>query len=158
MGQAIAVEEYAGYSITSDDLMKGLFASDETWMLRMDNDGVSYAGFRWKPLGVWTVAPDWNAQPMCGYGLHGQGQSGHGYTIKGSRIALCAVKVAEIVVVDGDKIKVPRARIVAVDDDALRFFGAEFVGSLYLECYAHPLPEGLTHVGDSLDLPAPVVG
>jgi len=59
------------------------------WMIRFDNDGVSYDGFQWGGRGEWTIAPDWDPEPKCGHGLHGQSPKGAGYCSKGARMVLC---------------------------------------------------------------------
>ncbi len=143
------------------------------WMVRMDNDGVSPSeeagGFRWAPLGEWTEAPDWDPSPRCGEGLHGQSPRGHGCCIAGSRLVLCETE-GEQIPIDGDKVKVLRARIMAVNEGippeflagvSLNLEGythplpaglASVGGNLYLRGYTHPLPAGLASVGGSLDL------
>lgn len=35
------------------------------WMIRADNDGVSYSDFRWPAPGEWVTAPDWNDRAEC---------------------------------------------------------------------------------------------
>ena len=111
----------------------------EHWMIRTDDNGESHEGFRWKPVGEWTEAPDWNPAPKCGGGLHGQGRAagkeGFGYAQSGSRFVFCEVDPADVVVVEGNKLKVRRARIVATDKkafDLLRHHAPDFPGSLYL--------------------------
>jgi hypothetical protein len=41
------------------------------FFLRLSNNGRSYRGFQWNPIGEWTEAPDWNPVRECGNGLHG---------------------------------------------------------------------------------------
>jgi hypothetical protein len=39
------------------------------WMLRRNGeDGKSYNGFQWQPLGVWTEAPDFNKKKCMAVG------------------------------------------------------------------------------------------
>ncbi len=119
------------------------------WMLRNDNDGKSYGGFRWKPKGQWTIAPDWNDKPECGGGLHGQSPKGHGAAQHGTRLVLCETDAIQIPI-DGDKIKTPRAKIVAVNGGIPPEFLA--IGSLDLrgcDLKGITLPQS---VGGSLDL------
>jgi hypothetical protein len=122
----------------------------EQWMIRMDRDGVSFGEFRWAPIGEWTAAPDWTAEAECEGGLFGQGPGDgeHSYCKPGTRLVLCETRGPRIRV-DGNKIKVPAARIVAVDGMIpARFFGHV---SLDLGSYPHPLP-ALTQVGGDLFL------
>jgi len=97
------------------------------WMIRADHEGKSYGGFQWAPLGEWTEAPDWNPDPVCGGGLHGQ-DSQHGGYIRGSRLVFCETDGDHVVIRDGN-IKCKRARILIINE----------------------LPAGL-HVGGDLDL------
>jgi hypothetical protein len=133
-------------------LLAELKASGE-WMLRMSNDGKSYNGFRWQPLGRWTEAPDWNPEPICGGGLHGQGPGGYGYAHSSTRLDLCQTRGPRIIV-DGDKVKVQAARIIATDDDALRaallLCDGAWPGSLYCRGYTGDL-SALASVGGPLD-------
>jgi hypothetical protein len=122
----------------------------EQWMIRMDHDGVSFGEFRWAPIGEWTAAPDWTAEAECEGGLFGQGPGDgeHSYCKPGTRLVLCETRGPRIRV-DGNKIKVPAARIVAVDGMIpARFFGHV---SLHLGSYPHALA-ALTQVGGNLFL------
>jgi hypothetical protein len=124
------------------------------WMLRFDNEGVSYAGFRWNGVGRWTEALDWNPKARCGNGLHGQSPKGAGFCQTGERMVLCETKGKQVVV-DGNKVKVRYAKIIAVNDDIpVEFFEnlASVGGYLYLEGYNHPLPANLASVGGYLYL------
>jgi len=118
------------------------------WMIRTDYDGESFGGFRWNPIGEWTEAPDWNPKPVGGGGLHGQGKAagleGFGWAQPGTRFVFCEVDPkAGVVVVNGDKIKVRRARIMATGKDAFDLLyghAQDFPGSFDLrEC---EIPEG----------------
>ena len=124
------------------------------WMVRFSNNGVAYDGFKWNPIGEWTEAPDWNPEPVCGGGLHGQGMGGWGYCQPGSRFEICEIE--DYVLVNSDKIKTKRAKILAVDKQAwellLKRTRDGFKGSLNLGSYSHPLPAGLTHCGGDLYL------
>src|SRR4030043_21140 len=86
------------------------------WIIRGDNNGVSASpdanGFKWAPLGEWTEAPDWNEDPVCGQGLHGQDQNYGGF-IMGKRLVFCETEGPHIPV-DGNKVKVRKARILMV--------------------------------------------
>ena len=124
------------------------------WMLRTSNDGVGYGGFIWAPIGEWTTAPDWDDSPDCNHGgLFGQGPGGFGFAKSGTRFELCETR-GQRVAVDDNKIKVPEARILCVDRDALEWLAkfGEFGGSLNLRGYSHPLPEKLSSVGGYLNL------
>ncbi len=98
------------------------------WIVRADNDGVSYNGFKWAPLGEWTEAPDWDSTPECGHGLHGQDMD-HGGHIDGHRLTFCETRGKHIAI-GVDKVKVRRARILMINE----------------------LPSGLKKVNDSLNL------
>ena len=118
------------------------------WMIRMDDDGLSYAGFQWAAIGKWTTAPDWDASPECGRGLHGQNAKANGYCQAGTRLVLVET-AGEQVVIDDNKCKVRRAKIVAVNSD----IPSEFVACCALDlskCTA-PLPQ-LTQIGGYADL------
>lgn len=99
--------------------------------LRIDDGyGRSYDGFQWKPVSEWTEAPDWNNRPECGGGLHGQFSDASGFRGDGSSVVLCETDCTPVII-DGDKAKVRRARIIARDD--LKSFGPlEFNGNLNL--------------------------
>ena len=89
-----------------DALKKG------NWIIRADNDGEAYGGFRWNGVGEWTTAPDWNPAPECGGGLHGQDIT-HGGYVTGKRVVFCDTKGRHVVVGD-DKVKVKAARILCI--------------------------------------------
>lgn len=119
------------------------------WMVRFDNDGESYNGFKWNPVGEWTVAPDWDPKPVCGGGLFGQGPGGFGLVKAGTRFVFC--ETTEPVVVNGAEVKVEAARIVAVDEEAWKLLaevtGGVFPGSLNLSRYRKLIPESITGCG-----------
>jgi hypothetical protein len=119
------------------------------WMIRMDDEGLAYGGFKWKTLGIWTYARDWNSEPVCGGGLHGQNHLASGHCSAGKRLVLCETD-GEPVVIDGNKLKVAAARIIAINEN----IPVEFLNgmSLDLRNYAHPLPSGLTSIGGDCDL------
>jgi hypothetical protein len=145
------------------------------YMIRRGNDDrASYAGFRWNPMGEWTEASDWNPWPVCGGGLHGQAPEAGGHDHQdGQNVWLCETEGRRIVV-GADKIKVQRARIIAINDLS-EFRLPPFTGNLSitycaglkklpkkLHVYGYldlayctgleALPDGLV-VGDSLHLP-----
>jgi len=122
------------------------------WIIRADDNGKSVSsdahGFRWQPLGVWTVAPDWNEKAECGGGLHGQDKD-HGGTIMGTRLVFCETRGPHIAI-DGEKVKVREARILMINalPDGLTVGGwLDLAGCTGITA----LPDGLT-VGGSLDL------
>lgn len=86
------------------------------WMLRSSDNGKSYEGFQWKCKGTWTRCPDWNSKPKGGNGLHGIAPEANGAGFFYERLELCATR-GERVIIDCDKIKVPEARIVAINDE-----------------------------------------
>jgi len=124
------------------------------WMIRFDNEGLSYDGFRWNPLGEWTEAPDWNTVAECQGGLFGQSPMAAGHSKPGSRMVLAETQGWQIAV-KGNKIKVQFARILAVNEDIpLEFLIklSKHGGALNLSQYKHQLPAGLTSIGGSVDL------
>ena len=112
--------------------------------VRFDDDGISYEGFRWQPLGEWTEAPDWSEEPVCGQGLHYQGPEAGGCRNPGKRLVVIETDGPRVGI-DGDKCKSRRARIIAINDLApLRQM--RWASSLNLRgCTSlTALPEGLT--------------
>jgi len=70
--------------------LQALFDSGN-WMIRVDENGVGYDGFKWKPIGERTECPKWTAEseqnPTCeNGGLFGQSPAAGGY---------CNVKVVK---------------------------------------------------------------
>lgn len=117
------------------------------WIIRGDNDGISYGGFRWKPVGQWTEAPDWDPEPVCGGGLHGQDGKHGGYPPPGPRLVFCETKGMHIHI--GYKVKVRMARVLLINTlpDNLKVDG-----NLNLQgTQITTLPDNLK-VGGSLDL------
>ena len=53
------------------------------WMIRMDKNGISYGGFKWKDK-KWNKAPDWNTTNVNFGGLFGQNHLANGFCTKGS--------------------------------------------------------------------------
>jgi len=86
------------------------------WMLRSSNNGISYNDFRWKKIGRWNIAPDWNDHPKCGSGLHGNAPEAFGYGFDYVQIELVETRGPRIPI-DGNKIKVQCACIRAINDD-----------------------------------------
>ena len=118
------------------------------WIIRTDNDGVSYDGFKWNPVGEWTEAPDWNEEPICRNGLFGQDKDCYGFCKRGSRFVFCETE-GEHIPVDGEKVKVRKARILLINKIPKEL---KFNGSLFL--WGCILPDGfpIGDVGGSLDL------
>ena len=124
--------------------IKSLLKSGD-WMIRFDNDGVAFGGFRWKGIDEWTEASDWNTTPTCGHGLHGQNPKAAGHCTYGSRMVLCETK-GEQIIIENNNVIVKYAKIIAVNEEIpLEFITglASVGGSLYLRGYDHPLPAGL---------------
>jgi hypothetical protein len=127
------------------------------WMIRADRGGESYGGFKWPPVGVWIECPNWDPTPVCGGGFHGQGAEASGALVingpkdKPARCLFCETR-GERVIIEGDKLKVPEARILLVNDLSVAR-GLSVGGYLYLRgCTGLTvLPEGLS-VGGYLDL------
>ena len=95
------------------------------WMLRSSNDGVSYGGFKWKREGAWNIAPDWNTEPECGGGFHGNAPEAHGYGFDWTRLELHETR-GERIAIGNDKIKVRKSRAVA--------YGAEIPPEAFERC------------------------
>jgi hypothetical protein len=113
------------------------------WMLRTSDDGISYGGFEWSPVGEWTEAQDWNSRPECGGGLHGQAAEAGGYSSGRSRLEFCET-TGKRVIIDKDKIKVRRARILLINDEIALLSGLEVGGGLNLS------GTGITQLPDNL--------
>jgi len=132
-----------------EDLLKS-----GNWILRFDDNGESYNGFRWNEIGEWTEALDWESKAECGNGLHGQSPKGAGFCKPGSRMVLCETKGRQVVI-KGDKVKVRYAKIIAVNDDIPVDFLINLMsigGSLNLDGYRHPLPDSIQSIGGYLNL------
>ena len=128
-----------------DDKYTKLFDSGK-WMIRTSDNGKSYQGFPWQPIGEWTIAPDWNDQPECGGGLHGQNNTAFGFCyIAGQRLELCETKDTPIAI-DGNKVKCHEAKIIAVDED----IPIEFLEAIGLKFKGRPSLNPLTSVGGNL--------
>jgi len=86
------------------------------WMIRVERkDGYSpTCNFKWKPVGEWTEALDWNPKPICIGGLYGQAFEAGGYKPLGGDIVVFCETAGERVIVNGNKIKVPKARRLLV--------------------------------------------
>ena len=114
-----------------------LDALGDRWMVCTDNDGISYGNFHWQPIGQWTDCPRWdkNTKADCNSGgLFGQGPGGFGWAKHGLRFKFCETG-PERIPVDGNKIKVRRARILYVGKDAFEALAIKcpsFGGSLDL--------------------------
>ena len=106
-----------------------------------DKDGKSHGGFQWPlEVGAIVTAPDWNSQPVCGYGLHGllNGEQNAGLLDWSPDALWWVVGVPDdATVVDlGGKCKFESCTVVAFGDrkdvtDALRYLapGAAVHGS-----------------------------
>jgi len=118
------------------------------WIVRTDMDGESHGGFKWPDIGEWVEAPDWNEDPICEGGLFGQDGNHFGFCKRGTRFVFCETEGPHIAV-DGEKVKVRRARILLINEFPPNF---NFGGTLDLS--GATLPEGFTigDVGGSLDL------
>src|ERR1043166_3809973 len=82
----------------------------------------SSRGFYWPEVGKTAIAPDWNPEPICGYGLHGwlwaQGDvdasgSEWGFAEKDAIWLVLEVDASSVVSIDnGEKIKFPKAQVL----------------------------------------------
>ena len=141
------------------DAMRGVLdALGDRWMVRNDDHGVSYGGYQCAAIGDWNTCPKWSAQTRSDCesgGFFGQGPGGFGFVKHARRFTFCEFDGPRIVV-DDDKIKVRKYRVIYVGQEALLalfYVGSgKFAGSLYLS--GTTLPEGFTlgDVGGSLDL------
>jgi len=131
----------------------------DNWMVRTDQDGISFHGFEIAPIGEWNTCPKWDDGPVnddcTSGGFFGQGPGGYGFAKDGTRFCFCETRGPRIVV-GGNKIKVRDMRVVYVGADSaasLRYLFAEFPGSISL-CIAH-IPDGfqLGNVAGSVNLP-----
>jgi hypothetical protein len=140
----------ATYNIVQREIESAIKAAikNGNWIIRADNDGKSWEGFQWSPLGEWTEASDWEASSRCGCGLHGQDGKNGGY-ISGTRLVFCDTD-GDHISIDENNVKVKRARILLVDrlPEGLKVGGSlDLRGCTGLTV----LPEGLT-VGGWLNL------
>ncbi len=119
------------------------------WMIRTSDNGKSFKDFIWKPQGQWTKAPDWNAEPLCGNGLHGQNAQAYGYfQISGNRLELCETDDTQVII-DGDKLKTPRAKIIAINEE----IPLMFLTAIELKFKDNiPFLRNLTSVGGGLSI------
>src|SRR3990167_1375856 len=93
----------------------------DNWIVRTDNDGISYAGYEWSDIGKWTTCPRWDEKTKADCesgGLFGQGPGGDGYVQDGTRFVFCETKGKRIAV-DNNKVKVQRAKILYCGQDAI---------------------------------------
>lgn len=100
------------------ELLKNL---GDRWMLRHDDDGVSYGGYRCAPTGEWNICPKWNKNTKADCesgGFFGQGPQGAGYLKLGTRVCLCETR-GPMFVVDADKVKWREFRILYTGQEAL---------------------------------------
>jgi hypothetical protein len=123
------------------------------WILRRSDNGKSYGGFAWQPVGEWTIAPDWNPRAECGGGLHGNGQKTdeeNCFWAEGNRLEFCEIG-DKFVAVEGPngKIKCDRARILLINELPANFHVGEWLD--LRDTGITELPANL-HVGGWLDL------
>ena len=116
------VQSIPTVSLTDAALALGCDLSDVVLMLRTcDERRQGHGGFQWPESGLVT-APDWSAEPVCGYGLHGflwgVGDSGLANWSETSHWLVIAVCRDELVSLDdGAKYKVPRAFVLHSSKD-----------------------------------------
>lgn len=82
-------------------------------------DRRSYGGFLWPDVGEEIAAPDWNPKPVCGGGLHGllRGVGSGVYLEWGEALwQVVEVETKMVVWIDGNKVKVPRGRVLYCGD------------------------------------------
>jgi hypothetical protein len=75
----------------------------------VDDDWRSGYGFAYTP-GTKPACDDWEPHPGCGQGLHFTAHPliSKSYMSEATRYVACPIKVAEIVVIDNEKVKAPR--------------------------------------------------
>ncbi len=124
-------------------------------MIRHSSSGdrpIAYNGFRWNPVGEWTECEKWDSSATCGHGLHGQAPEAGGYYGGfGYANAELIETDGDRVVVDGNKIKVKRARRVAVNDlsDMPKVWNSALC---FHRCMITHLPEDLLEVETMLEI------
>jgi len=89
--------------------------SDKSLILRTCNaDLTSHNGFQWPESGL-AEAPDWNPEPICGYGLHGllwgEGDADHLNLDSDAKWLVVEVETSTLVDLNG-KVKFPRGNVV----------------------------------------------
>ena len=106
--------------MNDDTKSQAEFVPDFLFLRSSGPNGESRGGFRWPTeAGAMVVAPDWNPEPVCGHGLHGLAYGLGDWALMrspGDPAALwlvCEAILSERVDL-GDKIKVPRCRVVYV--------------------------------------------
>jgi hypothetical protein len=77
-----------------------------------------HGGFQWPGVGGELTAPDWDSRPICGYGLHGLlwglGSEMYLETDESAKGVVFEAEESSAVWIDGDKVKVPKARVLFV--------------------------------------------
>ncbi|HEY4133528.1 MAG TPA: collagen-like protein, partial [Gemmatimonadaceae bacterium] len=87
-----------------------------TYMLRTcESDMSAYNNFKWPTSGK-VECPDWNSRKVCGGGLHGllHGKGNQNLLSKDpeAKWLVVAVDTSDVVVIDDEKVKVPRGNVV----------------------------------------------
>jgi len=107
------------------DIQTAVDQIGDNWIVRTSTNGIGYGGYKHADIGVWAKAPDWNPEPVCGGGFHGQGPGGFGHAQAGTRFEFCATRGGSVVV-DGNKRK--------VEEMCILFAGADAYAALAYAC------------------------
>ena len=106
------------------------------WMLRYDNDGKSYGGYKCAPVGEWNTCPKWNENTKADCesgGFFGQGPQASGYLHDGTRVCFCETR-GPMCLVDDVKVKWREFRVLYTQNEALAALnyvtGGRWAGSL----------------------------
>ena len=89
---------------------------------KINKDGIHYE-FRWPlEVGAIATAPDWNTEPECGGGLHTLPNAKGDYRLLiGDLWAVVEFDETTMIVIDGQKAKVPSCKIVYLSEDPPKY-------------------------------------
>ena len=129
----------------------------DAWALRTaDKNGRAYGGFQWPTeVGAYVECPNWNAEPVCGNGLHGYldglGSRDQLSTDADALWYVVEVVRAECVLIDGDKSKFPRCRVKYVGSfgGALAMLPLKMVGGIFAQAKASKTAAATTGDGSA---------
>ena len=122
-------------TISADD-----FTHDAIVVRTCASDGGSYNGFKYPlTVGSVVVCPDWKPTAKCGNGLHGLLNGIGDWSLVDSGAErlwqIFGVLNAEVVAIDGDKVKFPRGKLLycGTASGALAWFVPEMVKAIQAE-------------------------